>query len=90
MDADLNRFYRQEKVLHRNDCSSQGFEWVDCDNADESVISWQRQDPDTEKLFWWSSITLQWPDINTVWGCSMQGFGRSASTAIHHTTEGVA
>lgn len=45
--SDLNRFYRQEKVLHRNDCSSQGFEWVDCDNADESVISWQRQDPDT-------------------------------------------
>ena len=37
--------YRQEKV-HRNDCSSQGFEWVDCDNADESVISWQRG-PDT-------------------------------------------
>ena len=44
---DLNHAYRREKALHVGDCHSDGFMWVDCDNADESIISWERIDPET-------------------------------------------
>ncbi len=36
---DLNRFYRQEPALHTLDCQPAGFEWIDCHDADSSVIS---------------------------------------------------
>ncbi len=45
--SDLNHAYRREKALHVGDCHSDGFMWVDCDNADESIISWERIDPET-------------------------------------------
>jgi len=41
---DLNHAYRREPALHCNDTEAEAFQWVDCDNADESVISWQRHD----------------------------------------------
>ncbi len=37
--ADLNRLYRDEPALHELDCSPGGFEWVDCHDADSSVVS---------------------------------------------------
>jgi alpha-1,4-glucan:alpha-1,4-glucan 6-glycosyltransferase len=37
--SDLNRFYKNEAALHERDCDPSGFEWVDCDDADNSVIS---------------------------------------------------
>jgi 1,4-alpha-glucan branching enzyme len=36
---DLNRLYRSEPALHELDCDAGGFEWIDCDDADSSVIS---------------------------------------------------
>jgi len=36
---DLNRLYRDEPALHELDCHPSGFEWVDCHDADSSVIS---------------------------------------------------
>jgi 1,4-alpha-glucan branching enzyme len=41
--ADLNRVYREHAALHRNDFESSGFEWVDCHDADASVISFLRR-----------------------------------------------
>jgi 1,4-alpha-glucan branching enzyme len=40
---DLNQLYRAEAALHRLDCEPAGFEWVDCDNAEESVIGFLRK-----------------------------------------------
>ncbi len=40
---DLNRLYRSESALHRYDFESQGFEWIDCHDAAQSVISYQRR-----------------------------------------------
>ena len=40
---DLNRLYRTTPALHARDFSSEGFEWVDCDNADDSVIVFLRR-----------------------------------------------
>ena len=36
---DLNRLYRSEPALHELDCDPRGFEWVDANDSDNSVIS---------------------------------------------------
>lgn len=40
---DLNRLYRNEAALYEIDCEPAGFEWVDCTDADHSVISFVRR-----------------------------------------------
>ena len=40
---DLNRLYRSTPALYERDFSAEGFEWVDCDNADDSVIVYLRR-----------------------------------------------
>jgi len=40
---DLNRVYRCEPALHRVDFSADGFEWLDVDNAETSVIAFLRK-----------------------------------------------
>jgi len=44
---DLNRFYRQEPALYEKDFNFEGFEWVDCNDIDHSIVSFLRkgQDP---------------------------------------------
>src|SRR5689334_6117262 len=37
--ADLNRCYRSEPALHELDCDPAGFEWIDCRDADSSIVS---------------------------------------------------
>jgi 1,4-alpha-glucan branching enzyme len=46
--ADLNRLYREERALHEQDCRAEGFRWMDCADADQSVIAFVRlaRDPD--------------------------------------------
>jgi len=41
--ADLNGLYRDEAALHEVDFDQAGFEWVDCHDADNSVISFLRR-----------------------------------------------
>ena len=40
---DLNRLYAELPALHDLDFSGDGFSWIDCHDADQSVISWLRQ-----------------------------------------------
>jgi 1,4-alpha-glucan branching enzyme len=40
---DLNTAYRGELALHQNDCVPAGFEWVDCSDYDQGVISFMRE-----------------------------------------------
>lgn len=44
---DLNRLYRDEGALHNGDCKEGGFEWIDCHDGDQSVISYLRIAPDS-------------------------------------------
>jgi len=39
---DLNHLYRHEPALHQLDFESGGFQWVDCNDAEDSVISFLR------------------------------------------------
>ncbi len=41
--ADLNRRYRAEPALHQVDFDPAGFEWIDCHDAEESVIAFLRK-----------------------------------------------
>ena len=42
----LNRLYREIPALHRMDFRDQGFEWLDCEDRERSVMSWLRWDAD--------------------------------------------
>jgi 1,4-alpha-glucan branching enzyme len=43
---DLNRFYRAEPAAHQLDFSGYGFQWIDADDAHNSVLSWVRRGHD--------------------------------------------
>lgn len=40
---DLNHMYRAHPALHEWDCEPQGFEWVDCNDTDQSTITLLRR-----------------------------------------------
>ena len=44
---DLNRLYRETRALHELDTEWQGFSWIDCNDRDNSVISFVRKCRDT-------------------------------------------
>ncbi len=46
--ADLNGMYRREPALHRRDFEPGGFEWVDCSDWEDSVVSLLRRGGDGE------------------------------------------
>jgi 1,4-alpha-glucan branching enzyme len=41
--ADLNQLYRREPALHQVDFDGAGFEWIDCHNYHDSVLSFLRR-----------------------------------------------
>jgi 1,4-alpha-glucan branching enzyme len=44
--ADLNQLYCNEKALYELDFDGNGFEWIDCHNGEESVLSYIRKGKD--------------------------------------------
>lgn len=44
--ADLNALYKREPALHEVDFEGHGFEWVDCHNHQDSVLSYVRRAED--------------------------------------------
>ena len=50
---DLNGLYRTQPALYQVDFSSEGFQWMDCDDTDASVVSFVRRarDPQDFLLF---------------------------------------
>ncbi|MCG5535224.1 1,4-alpha-glucan branching protein GlgB [Ectothiorhodospira mobilis] len=44
--GDLNALYTREPALHHFDFEWQGFEWIDCHDAWQSVLSYLRKGPD--------------------------------------------
>jgi len=44
--CDLNRLYRDTAALHELDFSHEGFEWIDWQDADSSVLCWLRRSAD--------------------------------------------
>jgi 1,4-alpha-glucan branching enzyme len=40
---DLNSVYRTEAALHQRDCDPSGFEWIDCSDYEQGVLSFLRE-----------------------------------------------
>src|SRR5262249_10880231 len=47
---DLNAAYRNEPALHELDGASGGFEWIDCQDVEQSVLSYMRRDKQGKPL----------------------------------------
>lgn len=48
---DLNHLYRREPALHEWDGDPEGFEWIDCQDADSGVLSFMRKGRSTGDIF---------------------------------------
>jgi alpha-1,4-glucan:alpha-1,4-glucan 6-glycosyltransferase/4-alpha-glucanotransferase len=48
--ADLNRVYREEGALHELDCEGPGFEWLEANDAGQSVLAFVRRGRSTGDL----------------------------------------
>jgi len=48
--ADLNRVYRSEPALHELDLDPSGFEWIDCNDGESSVINLLRKGKSSRDL----------------------------------------
>jgi 1,4-alpha-glucan branching enzyme len=46
---DLNRLYRGEPALYERDCDNAGFDWIDCHDAEQSVVSFLRKGRTSEE-----------------------------------------
>jgi 1,4-alpha-glucan branching enzyme len=46
----LNQLYRSEPALHEGDCDAAGFEWVDANDALQSVISFVRKGKSSDDI----------------------------------------
>ncbi len=44
--GDLNRLYKNQQALHKYDFEPNGFEWIDCNDTDQSVLSYVRSSDD--------------------------------------------
>ena len=50
---DLNRLYRSEPALHELDCEPAGFEWIDCRDAESSVVILLRKSASAMTALFW-------------------------------------
>ena len=46
LSRDLNRLYLELPALHQLDFTFEGFAWIDCHDADQSILSYQRRASD--------------------------------------------
>jgi 1,4-alpha-glucan branching enzyme len=47
---DLNRLCRSEPALHERDFDADGFEWIDCSDLDQSVVSFLRKGKNADEV----------------------------------------
>ena len=47
---DLNKIYQEQPTLFKHDFDHHGFEWIDCHDAEQSVISYRRKDDNQDLI----------------------------------------
>jgi 1,4-alpha-glucan branching enzyme len=57
---DLNALYRGEPALHERDCEPSGFAWIDCDDAVQSTLAWQRRGATTSAVI---AVVANWTPL---------------------------
>lgn len=59
----LNHLYKENGAMHANDYDPMGFEWMDCDNAQDSIVSFVRRGETKKKqLLFICNFTPMWRD----------------------------
>jgi 1,4-alpha-glucan branching enzyme len=48
--TDANRLYRAQPALHEMDCEAGGFEWIDCNDSEQSTLTMIRKTKTTDDL----------------------------------------
>ncbi|HEV8554523.1 MAG TPA: 1,4-alpha-glucan branching protein GlgB [Casimicrobiaceae bacterium] len=88
--ADLNTLYRYEPALHEVDFESAGFEWIDCHDAEASVLSFLRRPRKGPPVLVVCNFTSV-PRINYTVGVPEGGYWRELlnSDAAHYGGSGV-
>ncbi len=72
---DLNRLYRTLPALHELDFEHEGFAWIDCHDADQSVLSYLRKDRHGRALIVALNFTPVPREAYRI-GCPAPGFWR--------------
>ena len=71
---DLNRLYQDTPALHAKDCEPEGFQWVEANDAEESVYAWiRRGGPDDPEVVCVVNMT---PVNREGWLCGFPKPGR--------------
>ncbi|MCW5631766.1 MAG: 1,4-alpha-glucan branching protein GlgB [Rubrivivax sp.] len=73
--GDLNRLLRESPALHELDFDAAGFEWIDCNDAEASVLSYLRKSRDGRPLLVVANFTPV-PRDNYLVGVPLPGFWR--------------
>ena len=79
--ADLNRLYRAEPALHQIDFEQPGFEWVDCNDSEQSVLSFLRRPRDGSALVLVVCNFTPVPRMNYVVGVPGGGYWREIANS---------
>ena len=77
--GDLNRIYRSSPALHSQDTGSDGFTWIDADDAAGNVITTCGSDP-TDRRWRVCSISRVAIAATTVSGCPGRNVDRALNT----------
>jgi len=73
---DLNRLYRSEAALHQVDFDPAGFQWIDCNDWEQSVVSFVRRARDGEDFVLFVSNFTPVPRHGYRLGVPREGFYR--------------
>jgi 1,4-alpha-glucan branching enzyme len=57
---DINALYRREPALHQIDFEPAGFEWIDCNDSESSVVSFIRRGTDPSD---WIVVVVNWTPL---------------------------
>ncbi len=76
--ADLNRLYREQPALYEVDFDGAGFEWIDCHDSSQSVLSYLRKDSSGEQIIAAVFNFTPVPRTNYRIGVPKAGFYREA------------
>jgi 1,4-alpha-glucan branching enzyme len=74
--ADLNGCYKSEPALHARDFDGGGFQWVDCHDADNSVVAYLRRAQDSDEVVLVVCNFTPLPRHNYRFGVPRAGFWR--------------
>jgi 1,4-alpha-glucan branching enzyme len=81
---DLNRLYHQEPALYTQDFTPAGFEWIDCNDMEQSVITFLRKGLDPGDLMLVVCNFTPVPRHNYRMGVPLSGFWREVLNSDAH------